>query len=135
MKTFTKNDFRRVFDDSSPYWTTDPLRNLIFLRSCQYRANEQLLSYGYLTINEVYRMIGLKEGPAQGDNIGWVFYQFSDDETIRDFGLHHERVDFGLPDTINIDDPDIPLYFDIDTVWSGDISLIQNGNQTTDRMI
>ena len=46
--------------------------NMAFLRAQQQRANDILRSRGFLFLNEVYRMLGLKETVA-GQCVGWVY--------------------------------------------------------------
>lgn len=66
------SDYARFFDESSRFWEKNGEYNLMFLRAQQQRANDILRSRGYLFLNEVYRMLGIKETIA-GQCVGWVF--------------------------------------------------------------
>lgn len=124
MKIFTKNNFNRIFDSSSIHWTADVMQNLIFLRSCEYRANEELLLKGYVTINEIYDMIGL-EKVDKGDHIGWVFYPDSEDKILCNSGLYKERICFDIHSSSCLNNPNVSLSFNIDSAWAGDISSLE----------
>lgn len=82
------SDYARFFDESSRYWEKNGEYNLMFLRAQQQRANDMLRSRGFLFLNEVYRMLGIKETIA-GQSVGWVYDR--SESTIGD-----NYVDFGI---------------------------------------
>ncbi|MCI9349048.1 MAG: hypothetical protein HFF83_07470 [Oscillibacter sp.] len=64
--------YARHFDETSRFWEKNGDYNMAFLRAQQQRANDILRSRGFLFLNEVYRMLGLKETVA-GQCVGWVY--------------------------------------------------------------
>lgn len=82
------SDYARFFDESSRYWEKNGEYNMMFLRAQQSRANDMLRSRGFLFLNEVYRMLGIKETIA-GQSVGWVY-----DESGSSIGDNY--VDFNI---------------------------------------
>lgn len=85
------SQYARFFDESSPYWHSDPEYNLMFLRIKQENANARLKSQGYLFLNDVYAMLGIPRTKS-GQLVGWVY----DSENVNgdnyvDFGLYDEN--------------------------------------------
>lgn len=84
VKTETKNvdfvdadgneysEFARFFDETSTAWVKNAEYNLKFLKDQEAYANHILKSRGYITLNEVYRMLGMNETQA-GMVIGWFY--------------------------------------------------------------
>lgn len=66
------SDYAKWFDDSSEYWTNDSSYNVMFLRQVERTATRKLVEQGILSLNEVYRMLGLKPTRA-GQEVGWVY--------------------------------------------------------------
>lgn len=64
--------FTRCFDETNPNWTKSPEQNMIFLWQQQSYASRLLREKGFLTINEVYEMLGF-ERIAAGQVVGWVY--------------------------------------------------------------
>ena len=60
------------FDASSVYWEDDDAENLRFIRERQRVANNMLRSKGYLFLNDVYQMLGVKK-TAAGQSVGWLY--------------------------------------------------------------
>lgn len=85
----TGSEFARFFDETCTGWTRDPERNKKFLVDQQRWANDKLKAKGYLTLNDVYEMLGMQITRA-GSLIGWVYDPKS--PTLSNF------VDFGIFD-------------------------------------
>ena len=85
----TYSEYARFFDDGCKGWTKDPELNLLFLRRQQDAATDLLRSRGYLTLNEVYRMLGMQTTKA-GVIVGWVY--------DKDHPVGDNYVDFGIYD-------------------------------------
>ena len=79
--------YSRLFYEGNPGWDDDPrFTRMFLLRQLKY-ANMLLKKRGYLTLNEVYKMLGFSLIP-DGQIMGW----FYDEE-------HPNTVDFGILDT------------------------------------
>lgn len=68
----SKSDFVRYFTKSNPNWNRNPEMIEFFLNGQQRYANDLLHSKRYLTLNEVYRMLGFEETKA-GMVVGWSY--------------------------------------------------------------
>lgn len=88
-KPLTGSEFARFFDETCTGWTRNPERNKKFLVDQQRYANDKLKAKGYLTLNDVYEMLGMQITQA-GSIIGWVYDPKS--ETLSNY------VDFGIFD-------------------------------------
>lgn len=86
------SEYARFFDEWCTGWQKDAELNLYFLRQQQNYANELLKAKGYLFLNQVYDMLGIKRTKA-GQIVGWVY-----DESGRYSDGH---VDFGIYDLYN----------------------------------
>lgn len=79
--------YSRVFDDqTSNYWELGKERNLFFVRYVESHMTSILRGRGYLFLNEVYRVLGLKETKT-GTVCGWVYDKsnpIGDNEVIID---------------------------------------------------
>ena len=81
------NEYARLFDDGCEGWTKDPEYNLTFLRTQERYANEVLRSKGYIFLNDVYEMLGIKRTKA-GQVVGWVYDKYNPiGDNYVDFGL------------------------------------------------
>ncbi len=65
-------------------WTNDSATNLFFLKERQNWANDKLHAYGWLSLNDVYDMLGFDRIP-EGQVLGWV-----------DDPEHTKTIDFGI---------------------------------------
>ena len=111
------SEFARCFDDGNYGWQKDPHATKFFLLQQQNYANEKLQSAGYLTLNDVYKMLDI-DVCEYGATIGWVYDP--NDETLSnvvDFGIFDSNkkqcVDFvnGTEKTIWLDfNPDGNVY-------------------------
>lgn len=81
-----------IFCEGNQGWTRNAELNKLFLISQQNQANDKLKSQGFLTLNEVYEMLGYRK-TAYGQIAGWVW---TEDSTAGD-----NYVDFGLFDIYN----------------------------------
>lgn len=82
--------YARFFDDGCTGWTKDAEFNLMFLHDQQRYANDILKTKGYLTLNEVYDMLGIPRTKA-GMVVGWIY---DEKNPVGD-----NFVDFGIYDT------------------------------------
>lgn len=78
------------FDESCEAWEKNAEYNLLFVRAQQQYANDLLRSKGYLFLNEVRAMLGMKP-VKEGQIVGWLYCP--EDETRDCF------VDFGILET------------------------------------
>lgn len=81
-----------VFCEGNLGWTRNAELNKVFLIQQQNYANDKLKAKGYITLNEVYEMIGAQT-TAYGQLAGWVW---TEDGSIGD-----NFVDFGIFDVYN----------------------------------
>ena len=81
-----------VFCEGNPGWTKNAELNKVFLIQQQNWANDKLRLRGYLTLNEVYDMVGAPT-TAYGQIAGWVY---TEDSSVGD-----NFVDFGIFDVTN----------------------------------
>ena len=80
-----------VFCEGNTGWTKNAELNKVFLIQQQNWANDKLRLRGYLTLNEVYEMIGATT--AYGQIAGWVYTE--------DCSIGDNFVDFGIFDVNN----------------------------------
>lgn len=78
--------YAKFFDETSVEWTKDPEYNLAFLNRQQKYANDLLESHGYLFLNDVYKMLGLKPTRA-GQRVGWL--KKGNGDGYVDFGIYN----------------------------------------------
>ena len=81
-----------VFCEGNLGWTRSPELNKVFLIKQQNYANDKLKAKGFLTLNEVYDMLGYRP-TAYGQIAGWVY---TEDGSVGD-----NFVDFGIFDVYN----------------------------------
>lgn len=109
-----------VYDDGNIGWSKNPEDSKYFLIQQQNYANEKLKSRGYLTLNDVYDMLGAQKTKA-GFTVGWVYDEKNPvGDNFVDFGIfdiHNAKArDFvnGYEKVIILDfnvDGDISRYF------------------------
>jgi hypothetical protein len=108
--------YARFFDSFNPNWTKTPEYNLMFLRSIQDWANDNLRAHGYLFLNDVYKELGLERSQA-GQIVGWRY-------DAQKNGTGDGFVDFGLYNIgdecnrsfVNIIEPTVLLDFNVDGI-------------------
>lgn len=81
-----------IFCEGNLGWTRSPELNKVFLIKQQNYANDKLKAKGFLTLNEVYDMLGYRP-TAYGQIAGWVY---TEDGSVGD-----NFVDFGIFDIYN----------------------------------
>lgn len=77
------------FDETSTAWVRDAEANKFFLARQQDYANEKLKAKGYMCLNEVLEMLGLRRTRA-GQVVGWIY---DENNPIGD-----NYIDFGIMD-------------------------------------
>lgn len=77
------------FDETSTAWVRDAEANKFFLARQQDYANEKLKAKGYMCLNEVLEMLGLRRTKA-GQVVGWIY---DENNPIGD-----NYIDFGIMD-------------------------------------
>lgn len=84
------SEYARLFDDSCQGWSKDPEYNLSFLRTQERWANEVLRNKGYLFLNDVYDMLGIKRTKI-GQIVGWIYDEKNPiGDNYIDFGIDEE---------------------------------------------
>lgn len=84
----TYSDYAKFYDDGCLGWTKDPEANLIFLKQQQNYANDKLKRNGYLFLNDVYAMLGIRP-TAAGQIVGWIYDEKNPvGDNFVDFGLY-----------------------------------------------
>ena len=84
----TYSEFARFFDDGCLGWTKDPEANLTFLKQQQNYANDKLKRKGFLFLNDVYSMLGIKPTKA-GQIVGWIYDEKNPiGDNFVDFGIY-----------------------------------------------
>lgn len=82
------SDYARFYDESCTGWEKDAELNLMFLKRQQSYANDLLQSRGYLFLNEVYDMLGIKR-TAAGQVVGWIYDEKNPiGDNFVDFGIY-----------------------------------------------
>lgn len=98
------------FDDGNLGWTKNAELNKVFLIQQQEAANFRLKKQGYLSLNDVYEMVGAPK-TAYGQIAGWVYTEDgSAGDNFVDFGMfevHNEKA----RDFINLREKSILLDF------------------------
>ena len=91
MDSAMPSEFAVIYDDGCAGWTKDPEDNKFFLIQQQRYANERLKRRGYLSLNEVYELLGFPSTKA-GQVVGWL-YDCNDPnykgDNFVDFGLYN----------------------------------------------
>lgn len=88
------DDYMKIFDScTSSKWTKDPWQNKCIIKAALKAANAFLISRGYVFLNEVYEMLGMKP-TIGGQTVGW-YYDIEHPERF------HNKIDFGIWETDN----------------------------------
>lgn len=84
----TYSVYARFYDDGNMQWDKDPETNLMTLRHMQAHANDLLRCNGYLFLNDVYDMLGIKRTKA-GRIVGWIYDENKPNgDNFVDFGIY-----------------------------------------------
>lgn len=105
--------YARFFDEGNANWSPQPGYNMMFLKCQQQYANDLLHRDGYLILNDVYQMLGLKR-TSEGAVVGWVLDGGASDNYV-DFGIFDSE-NQGLRDFMNGWSKGILLDFNVDGV-------------------
>lgn len=109
----TYSVYARFYDDGNIGWDQDPETNLMTLRHMQAHANDLLTCQGYLFLNDVYDMLGIKRTKA-GQIVGWLAEpKDGKGDGFVDFGIY----DIDKPknrEFVNGWEPTILLDFNVD---------------------
>ena len=90
MATNPPSLYSIFFDETNPNWQKSPIHNKQFLMKAQAMANDRFKRKGFLTLNEVYEMLGHPTNPLYGNEAGWI--QGSGDDYV-DFGIFDDLDD------------------------------------------
>ena len=110
--------FDRIFDRTNTHWTGVPGTDLYVLNAILNDCRNKLtnrsskISDGWLTLNEVYNMLGFESTEA-GFDWGWTFSRRNPDESCFpdiDFGISNCS-DHVVKDFVSGKEPVIPLHF------------------------
>ena len=111
------SDYARFFDEYCTGWDKDPEYNLMFLKQQQAHANRLLQTNGYLFLNEVYDMLGIRKTKA-GQIVGWVYDEKNPiGDNYVDFGIY-DLYNEKYRDFVNGRERSILLDFNVDgNIW------------------
>ena len=95
-KDIDYSDFTKFFGvDYSSAATGYPEADLVFLKNVERAATRKLAQDKWLTLNELYKMLELRDAAGQrygvpgGNNIGWVYDPKNPENNIVDLGLYN----------------------------------------------
>lgn len=80
------SDYAKFYDESCEGWDKNPEYNLATLKANQKYCNHILQTQGYMFLNDVYKIIGIKPTLA-GQTVGWVVDPSDPYATYIDFGI------------------------------------------------
>ena len=80
------SDYAKFYDESCEGWDKNPEYNLMTLKANQKYCNHILQTQGYMFLNDVYKIIGIKPTLA-GQTVGWVVDPKDPHATYIDFGI------------------------------------------------
>lgn len=83
----TGSVYGRFFDESNPRYSKSPGYNVTFLSTAQRNANDRLRARGFVTLNEIYEVLGFPQTTA-GQVMGWSLGDNSDKNI--DFGYQYD---------------------------------------------
>lgn len=107
--------YSKIFDEYNQNWDPHPEYNVLFLRGVQNQCNDRLRAKGHLTLNEVYRDLGMDETP-EGAVVGWIYD--GEGDGFVDFGIWQSRDMTRMHDFLVGREGGIMLDFNVDgTMW------------------
>lgn len=106
--------YARIFDEvSAPTcWQNDANFNRAFLAAREVEANRILKQQGYLTLNEMYKMLGMQPSKA-GCRVGWSLNHKNSDGFVRFTYVSTPEV---VKDFFNGDECSIMIDFNVDGI-------------------
>lgn len=78
--------YARIFDEDHEDWSEFPHQNQTRIENVQEMANTLLRVDGFVTLNQVYEMLGF-EWTAAGQQVGWVINPKDGGDGVIDFGV------------------------------------------------
>lgn len=108
----------RYFDDSCAGWTNNAQYNLDYLLTREKEANNRLRADGYLFLNDVYEMLGMKK-TRTGQRVGWSLNSPFGDGYVS-FGIYNDARQ-GNRDFVNGYQTVALLDFNVDGVILGNM--------------
>lgn len=79
--------YAQFFDENSEYYFGDIDTDLVFLKTAEDTANRRLKTRGYMFLNDVYDILGIKR-TSVGQIVGWVYSPMDPDcQSYIDFGI------------------------------------------------
>lgn len=116
MKTPLKRRPRRVFDKTNKHWNNlNRRRNQLYVRMMQEYANDLLRYRGYVSLNDVFDLLGF-ERTVRGGQQGWFRSDLDDvGDGYIEFGIWaegFERAKAWLRGEVDM----MTLYFNVDPV-------------------
>ena len=107
------SDYARCYDAGCVGWVKDAEKNLYFLKCQQRYANDLLQIRGWVTLNDVYDMLGFPRSQA-GQVVGWVYDKDNPQgDNYIDFGIYDLHKE-GCRDFVNGIERSIWLDFNVD---------------------
>ena len=107
------SDYARCYDAGCVGWVKDAEKNLYFLKCQQRYANDLLQIRGWVTLNDVYDMLGFPRSQA-GQVVGWVYDKDNPQgDNYIDFGIYDLHKE-GCRDFVNGFERSIWLDFNVD---------------------
>lgn len=107
------SQYARFYDETCAGWVNSAEYNLPFLLAREEEANKRLKADGYLLLNDVYDMLGMKRTRA-GAQVGWRYMKnnpYGDNHVS--FGIHNDLRQ-GNRDFVNGYQPIVLLDFNVD---------------------
>jgi hypothetical protein len=94
------SEYAKTFARHNANWHSDPRHRKYFLSAQEQWANDRLRNDGYLFLNDVYQMLGMKKtrsgqllGWTRGEEIRFIVIEKPNGETTIDFSLPKDILD------------------------------------------
>lgn len=106
--------YARFFDEVTcpGTWTNDGNLNRMFIEARVAEANRRLKFQGYITLNDVYDMLGMPKSKA-GQAVGWALNHKNGDGFVK---VTYISTSDTVKDFVNGDTPSVMLDFNVDGV-------------------
>lgn len=105
--------YAKIFGESNENWDPVLEYNLLFIRSQQNYANQQLTAKGFLILNDVYKTLGFEPTP-EGCVVGWLSKEKGGKDGYVDFGVFSDDNLEHIHDFVTGRDMAIMLDFNVD---------------------